>query len=356
VNHRIKRLASCFCDDKNAAMITSSVNRFYYTGFSSSSGILLITSKKAWLLVDFRYYEAARKKALGLDIVLLENAGRQVKAVIAGEKITRLSSESRSLSVSDWLSWKKELSPLELSADNKLSDYICSQRKIKDRDEIASLLRAQNIADSCFEEILNHISPGISEKQIAFRLACFLRERGADRESFDIIALTGPNTSLPHGTPSERLVEAGDFVLLDFGVKKDGYCSDMTRTIAVKHISDEKHKVYETVLAAHLAARSAIIVGTTCRHVDKAARDVIDNSIFKGSFGHSTGHSLGLEIHEQPIFSPSSADIVEPGLVMSVEPGIYLENKFGCRIEDVVSIEKDKSISLTEISKELLIV
>ena len=179
--------------------------------------------------------------------------------------------------------------------------------------------------------------------------------RGGEKLAFDTICVSGVNSSLPHGVPGDKIIEAGDFVTLDFGVTVAGYCSDMTRTVAVGHATDEMVTVYNTVLQAQLAALDTVKVGVKCRDVDAAARKIIDDAGYKGCFGHGTGHSVGLEIHEDPRFSQKTEDVCRSGLIMTVEPGIYLAGKFGCRIEDMIFIGNSKVENLTNSPKELII-
>jgi Xaa-Pro aminopeptidase len=355
MNERIKRLISNFPETIDAALITSAVNRQYYSGFSSSSGVLLITRQNARLIVDFRYYEAAKREVRDLDVLLLKNEGDQIQKLLCDENAVNIGFETKYATVQDYLYWKKSLPNLTLQLSNSLSELISKQRRIKTAHEIALMKNSQNIVDRCFLEILNMIKPGVSEKEIAVQLSCLMRKMGAEKEAFDIIALTGSNTSMPHGVPSDRIVVQGDFFLMDFGVNYRGYCSDMTRTVAVGYADDEKQKVYQIVLSAQKAAINAIKTENSCKTVDEAARKLIDSSGYQGCFGHSTGHSLGLEIHEEPSFSFASLDDIEPGLVMSVEPGIYIGGSFGCRIEDVVHITEHGAENLTGAPKELIV-
>ena len=355
MNERIKKLISNLPETIDAALITSQVNRQYFSGFLSSNGVLLITKRNARLLVDFRYFEAAKREVQDLDVLLLKNEGEQIHKLLCDDGSMNIGFESKYATVQDYLYWKKSLFSLKLELNNPLSELISRQRRIKSAHEIALMKDAQKIADRCFEEILNMIKPGVFEKEIALQLSCYMRKMGADKEAFDIIALTGSSTSMPHGVPSDRAVVNGDFFLMDFGVSYRGYCSDMTRTIAVGYADDEKQKVYQTVFYAQKAALNAIKIGNSCKIVDEAARGHIDRSGYQGCFGHSTGHSLGLEIHEEPSFSYASPDFVESGLVMSVEPGIYIDGSFGCRIEDVVYITEQGAESLTRAPKELIV-
>ncbi len=244
---------------------------------------------------------------------------------------------------------------MEFPEENALNDLILRHRSLKSGEEYQIMQRAQDITDRCYAQLLNFIREGVTEMEIVHELSRLIKAFGSQGESFETIAVGGENGSMPHGEPTERPRRAGDFLTLDFGVKLDGYCSDMTRTLAIGHVSDEQRHIYETVLRAQNAAFEAVAVGAPCSAVDEAARGVIGAAGVEKQFGHATGHALGLEIHEGPRFSPRETAAIEAGLVMSVEPGIYLEGRCGCRIEDVIYVTKDGFVNLTASPKELLV-
>ena len=337
----------------DAAIITSNVNRRYYTGFPSSAGTLLILGDKRVLFVDFRYIEAARKAADGYEVEMIKYPIGRIKELLLKAGAKSLAIEVDRTTVKEYERLKKELDGIEV-VDGGLARAIELQRAVKSHDEYLLMQKAQDIADKSYGQLLSQIGAGMTERQVAVRLASLIRENGAERESFDTIVVSGQNSSMPHGVPSDRKLQNGDLVTIDFGVKLNGYCSDMTRTFAIGKIGDEEKRVYDTVLQAQQAAFSAIKLGTPCRNVDAAARELIYNAGYEGCFEHTLGHSLGLEIHEGPRFSPTEEALVEPGLVLSVEPGIYLSGRFGCRIEDVVYITEDGFINLTHSPKELI--
>ena len=233
---------------------------------------------------------------------------------------------------------------------------ISSLRQKKDAEEIAKIRAAEALGDAAFSYILDKIRPGVSEIEIALELEFFMRKNGASGLSFETIAASGVRSAMPHGTASEKMIEKGDFLTLDFGCVLDGYCSDMTRTVVIGAPDLRQKEIYETVLLAQETALSKIEPGVACAEIDRAAREVIQNAGYGDCFGHALGHSVGIEIHEKPVFSPKSKDILEEGHVITVEPGIYLENFGGVRIEDVVAVCGKKAENLTKSPKNFIII
>ena len=229
-------------------------------------------------------------------------------------------------------------------------------RSIKDSEELKNICAAQALTDATFDYALNCIKPGISERELMLDMEFFMRKNGSEGTAFDFIVVSGKNSSLPHGVPTDKKIEIGDFVTMDFGAVVNGYRSDMTRTVGVGSITKEQKTVYDTVLKAQKAAIDYIKSGVKCCDADKVARDIIDLAGYKGCFGHSLGHSVGIEIHESPNCSPKCEKILLPGMIMTVEPGIYIEDKFGVRIEDMVQVREDGCINLTKSRKELIII
>ena len=353
---RIEKLMQALPADLDGVFITSSVNRLYYTNLRSSAGILLATREKAYFLIDFRYIEIARKTIKNAEVMLLEGNGKaQLQKIIEKHGLKKIGIESSYLSVESYLSYKELLAPAELSFDNRVSEIITRQRMIKTADEVKAIQVCQDLTDDTFNHILGFIKEGKTEKEVALEMEFYMRKKGAEEVSFSFIVVSGANSSLPHGVPGNKKIEKGDFVTMDFGAAIGGYGSDMTRTVAVGEVSDEQKRLYDTTLKAQLAALDAIEVGKKCFDIDKVARDIIYGAGYEGCFGHGLGHSVGLEIHEEPRFSMASTAVCEPGLIMTVEPGIYLEGKFGARIEDMVYIQEDGSVlNLTHSPKELI--
>lgn len=352
---RIERLQKKMpCD---GAVIFSEVSRRYLTGFPSTEGVLLITRDKAYLIVDFRYIEAARAavKDPGCEVVLLS---RQDNLPVLAKKlgVKNASIESTKLSVQEFAQLRKELPEVTFDQSGVFDEILTAMRMQKDAGELQAIRDSQKITDASFEHILPFVKPGVKETDIAIEIEYFMKKQGAQKVSFDLIVVSGEKTSLPHGVPGPRAVRSGDFVTMDIGAVYNGYCSDMTRTVAVGQISDEQKKLYDIVLHAQLEAEKVVRAGMVCRDVDKVARDIIEKDAgYAGCFGHGLGHSVGLEIHEDPRFSPTCSTVLKEGMVMTVEPGIYLENKFGVRIEDMVAVTADGCENLTKSQKELII-
>jgi Xaa-Pro aminopeptidase len=244
---------------------------------------------------------------------------------------------------------------VEVDTSPVLSDTIDRLRAIKDAAEIAAMRRAQAITDACFSYILPKIRPGVREIDLALDMEMFMRSHGAGKLAFPIIFVAGSKTSLPHGEPGENRIQTGDFVTMDFGANVDGYCTDMTRTVAVGHVTDEQKRVYNTVLQAQLSGCSYAKAGQRGCEVDRVARDFIAAMGYGAYFGHGLGHAVGIEIHEEPRYSSSCEEIIRAGMMMTIEPGIYLPGKFGVRIEDTVLIGEEGCEILGSSDKNLLI-
>ncbi len=336
-------------------LITGEANRVYFTGFPSSAGALLITKDRAIFLIDFRYFEKARQSVPHCQ-VLLEIAGNQrLVEQVHGGQITRLYVETKAVSIAR-LKYLGSLFPtVSISLEDTFDQWIEAERSIKTPEEIAEIQKAQKITDDTFTYILQHLVPGKTEREIMLEMEFYLRKQGSEGVSFDFIVVSGKNSSIPHGVPGDKQIEHGDFVTMDFGAVVGGYHSDMTRTVAIGAVSDLQREVYNTVLQAQKAALEAIKPGKCCRDIDHIARALINQAGFEGCFGHGLGHSVGLEIHEQPCLNLSDEHLLEPGIMMTVEPGIYLENRFGVRIEDMVVVTQDGCADLTQSRKDLII-
>ena len=350
---RIKRLAHDLPEDMDAALITSEVNRRYYTGFVSSAGALLVTREKAVLLLDSRYVEAGGKKVTDAEVVLMTDMARQLNELFEEYKVKTVGIESGYMTVESLYSLRKVLN-VQMLDDPRLNSIILKHRCVKSEEEMAEIRAAQAITDKTFIHMLDLIKPGVSEKDLQLELDYYMLRNGATGLAFETILATGANGSMPHAVPSDNVIKEGDFVTMDFGAAHNGYCSDMTRTVAVGKITEEQEKVYNLVLDAQLAAIDAVRAGVPCNSIDKVARDMIYGAGYEGRFGHGLGHSLGLEIHENPRFSMLCSDITEVGTVMSVEPGIYLDGRFGVRIEDIVMITENGCEVITKSEKKLV--
>lgn len=336
------------------ALITSEPGRFYMTGFHSSAGTVVITPRKALFLIDFRYIEKARNVIKHFDVVLAEKLIEQLSNFFDKEKIDRIYCETGSLSVEEFKNFSKNFK-VTVSKSDKLDKELVRLRSIKTPVEISYIKKAQEFTDKTFSYILERIKAGRSEKDVMLDMEFYMRKLGSEGVSFDFIVVSGKNSSLPHGVPSDKLIEKGDFITMDFGAVYNGYRSDMTRTVAVGYVSEKQKHVYDLVLKAQLDSIAAIKAGKVCSDIDKISRDVIYGAGFEGCYGHGLGHSVGIEIHESPNFNSKCHTKLIPGMIMTVEPGIYLENEFGVRIEDMVAVTKDGCNILTESPKDLII-
>ena len=337
------------------AIIQNPVNRFYLSGFRSSAGMIVLTENKAVLLVDFRYFEKAKKTVQNMEVLLANNFFANAKEMLETENIKKILPETDFINLDSFERMKKAFEGIEVSNDNSLSQTISSLRQIKSAEETECIKKSQGITDNAFAHILNFIKAGVTEREIALELEFFMRKTGSEGVAFDTIAVSGKNSSLPHGVPTEKPLENGDFLTMDFGAVYNGYCSDMTRTVAVGYVTDEQQKVYDTVLKAQLSALKDVGPNKVCKEIDKIARDII-NAEYEGCVGHGLGHSVGLEIHENPALNTRDETLLKAGVIMTVEPGIYIPDKFGVRIEDMVLITDTSYENLTKSPKELIII
>lgn len=351
----LKKLQSTLKEGESAA-IFSSVSRFYLTGFSSSDGTLFLTPSSARLYLDSRYLEMARrgqKKGEISEEILLCASGFAEDFMQYGKENEGKKAffEDRRITVSALSNLKEKFPLVEFSP---LGDAIETMRVVKSAKEIERIAASQALAEAAFEYILGRLSPGRSEREIAAELEFFMKKNGASAPSFETICVSGTRSSLPHGRASEALLEENSFITMDFGCVLDGYSSDMTRTVCLGKADEEMKSVYETVLSAQTAGIFAVKAGVKGSEVDRAAREVIEKAGFGEYFGHSTGHGIGLEVHEAPSFSPRSESEIPAGAVLSVEPGIYLPGKFGVRIEDLVVVEDGSCRNLNRSPKNLI--
>ncbi len=353
MSNKIQKIQQ-FINKGEALLITSDENRFYFTGFHSSAGTLLVTNDKAIFLIDFRYVEKAKKTLDFCEVILFERGGVTVKDLLERENISKLYVETSRISFGQYSAMKKQYGEI-LTDSGELDAKIEECRAIKDQKELSLIKAAQKLTDETFSYILTKIEAGRTEKEVMLDMEFYMRRLGSEGVSFDFIVVSGKNSSLPHGVPTDKRIEKGDFITMDFGSVVGGYRSDMTRTVAVGYASDEMKKVYETVAAAQKAAFEKIKAGVICSDVDKAARDLIYSAGYEGCFGHGLGHSVGVEIHEMPSFSPACDEVLKAGTIMTVEPGIYLEDKFGVRIEDMVYVTEEGYENLTNSDKSLII-
>ena len=337
----------------DAMLVTSEPGEFYAVGFHGE-GAALITPDKTWYYTDSRYIEAARQLISGAEVILW-TAGNgfreQIAALVKAHGVAKLGFEEEYMSVSSHTAWTKAVEAQFLPA----SELLTTLRQVKDAGELAAMREAQRVTDEALLEILNFIKPGLTESEVAARLTYIMARKGAERNSFDPIVACGANGSKPHAVPGPAVIQSGQFVTMDLGCVVHGYCSDMTRTVAVGQPTEEMELVYNTVLRAQLAGIAAAHAGVTGKEVHEAGAKVIADAGYGEYFGHGFGHSLGIEIHENPGFHLRNDKPIPAGALLSAEPGIYLPGKFGVRIEDVIMLTEGGCIDITHSPKQLII-
>ncbi len=341
--------------DFDAALIVSPENRFYFTGFNSTDGFLIAGENEAVFITDSRYIEAAQNRIKDCRVELQERDMAQLKRVLDSFGAKTVAVEADRLTVSMLARFTKALEGIDIIPDGSLDSGVNALRGIKDASEVDKIVKAQRIAEKGFEHICNFIKEGKTEKEIQLELDFFMLSHGAQALSFETIAVSGSNGSMPHGVPTDKPVKKGELITLDFGAVFEGYHSDMTRTVALGFADEKQKEVYNTVLKAQLNSIASIKAGVTGKEADEAARSVIRDAGYGDYFGHGTGHGVGVEIHEYPSVSPANGKPLEAGNIVTVEPGIYLPGKFGVRIEDMVLVTEDGCKNLTACPKELII-
>ncbi|RED61669.1 M24 family metallopeptidase [Cohnella lupini] len=353
-NNRVTLLRESIAKSEGTALlVTHPVNRRYLTGFTGSSGVVLITADHAALITDFRYREQAPQQAQGFQIV---EHGQSVHATVA-ELLRQWGIEALLIEESDvtyatYIAMEKALSPAKLLPSDGIVEKL---RMIKDESELAIMQDAANLADRAFDHILGYIKPGVSEKAIALELEVFMRSQGATSSSFDTIVASGERSALPHGVASDRIIGRDEFVKLDYGAYYNGYCSDITRTVVVGKPSDKHREIYDIVKEAQQYALDHLVPGMTGKEGDALTRDIITRYGYGEYFGHGTGHGLGMEIHEAPRLSLTGDIVLVPGMTVTVEPGIYLPGFGGVRIEDDIVITDAGIRILTSSPKQLIV-
>lgn len=350
--------AALAAQQADGALISSELNQRYLSDFAYTDGYLLITPQDAFLLTDFRYLEAAQASCSAFTV--LEPNGTMTDALrqlITEHRLKTLMVEDASLSCADYQRLNKELGAVTLCTG--ASALLKDLRAVKSPEELARIRGAQRITDLAFTHIVSVLAdrpPDMTERDVALELEFFMRKHGAEATAFPTIAVSGSASSLPHGIPRDLPLQAG-FLTMDFGALYQGYCSDMTRTVVLGKADSDMKQVYGTVLSAQLAALEAIHEVISCRAADEVARSVIRSAGFGDCFGHSLGHGVGMYIHESPNLSPRAPEDakLKRGHVVTVEPGIYLVGRYGCRIEDMIGIDANGSVfNFTKSPKELL--
>lgn len=349
MQNRVNKLRKLLNDDE-AALISGYPNIFYYSGFTSDDAYLIISHDLQLLVTDSRYTIQAHEQTDGFEIIDIKTGFENVFARV---KESRIGYEEDKLTVGDYKRlWRKLASYQDFI---RLQKTIDAPRRTKSAEEIKKIAEAEKIGDMAFEYILPRIKAGRTEREIALELEFFMKKQGASSLSFETIAASGARSAMPHGAASSKIIENGDFLTLDFGCVFEGYCSDMTRTVVIGKADDKQKEIYDVVLRAQKSAIDMIEEGKKCSDIDAAARKVITDAGYGDNFGHGLGHSVGIEIHEMPSFSPKCHDEVENGNVITVEPGIYIEGFGGVRIEDLIAVEDRNVRNLTFSPKELII-
>lgn len=333
----------------DAVLISSPENLQYYSGFTGGEAVLVLQNNSLTLFTDSRYFVQVKEEAP--DFTLIDITKTKPTVYLQDVSPETIGFEE------DFVSAKAAKAMADALPDSAwlgIDSEILTQRSIKDEAELALIRQAAMLADQAFSHVLPMLKPGACERDIALELEWYMRKHGASGVSFPIICASGFRSAMPHGVASKKILTVGDFVTMDFGCFYQGYASDMTRTVVLGKANPEQKKIYETVLSAQLAALEHLRAGITGKEADAVARNIISEAGYGEAFGHSLGHGVGLQIHEQPNLSPRSDTVLKPGAVVSVEPGIYIEGFGGVRIEDLVIITETGCENLTHSEKKLL--
>ena len=351
----LDKYLSLLGEKADGLLLTSRYSRHYGAEFDIAEGVAIVSAKGCRYFTDSRYIESAENNIRGFEVLMTDRENpfsKRINDAIADFGITTLGYEENYLTVVELMAYEKRLNAKLVPMNAEISGF----RAVKEDWELDHMRKAQAIADKAFAEVCTRIKPGMTEKELQAELIYCLYKNGGEGLSFDPIVVSGPNTSLPHGVATDRVIREGDFITMDFGVLLSGYCSDMTRTVAVGYATEEMKKVYDTVLQAQLAGIAATRAGVPGKDIDAAARKVITDAGYGEYFGHGYGHSLGLEVHESPSPNAGNDRPMPVGAVASAEPGIYLPGKFGVRIEDVVIFTEDGCENITFSPKNLIII
>ncbi len=348
MQNRIEKLCEKLHDNE-AVFISSYPNIFYYSGFTSEDAYLLISHDAKYIITDSRYTIQAREQAKGFEVLDIKDGFQRAFSKLPEKYIGY---EESTMSVREFKSLRNKLA--EYQDFVEMQKTINEQRRIKSDEEIKKIAEAEKIGDKAFSYILDKIKVGKTEREIALELEFFMKKQGATALSFDTIAASGVRSAMPHGVATDKKIENGDFLTLDFGCVFEGYCSDMTRTVVVGKANEKQKEIYDVVLSAQKAAIDKVTSGIPCNEIDAVARDIITDAGYGDNFGHGLGHSVGIEIHESPNFSPRCNDIICDGNVITVEPGIYIDGFGGVRIEDLIAVKDGKAVNLTSSPKELI--
>ena len=351
----LEKYRSLLGEKMDGLLLTSRYSRHYSAEFDIAEGVAVVTREAALYFTDSRYIESAQNNITGFEVVEMNRANPYNKLIndaIAKYDISCMGYEEIYMTVAEQSRFAENLHCTLVPASASIDSF----RAVKEPWELERIRKAQQITDQASAEVLTRIKAGMTEKQLQAELIYCLYKNGGEGLSFDPIVVSGPNTSLPHGVATDRVIREGDFITMDFGAIYGGYCADMTRTVAVGFATEEMRKVYDTVLAAQQAGIAISKAGVTGKEIDGAARQVITDAGYGEYFGHGYGHCIGMECHELPSCSPGGVTAMEVNMVSSAEPGIYLPGKFGVRIEDLVIFTPDGCENITKSPKNLIII
>lgn len=353
MKERIEKLRERFAGaGVEALYITNPENRFYLSGFTGTAGSLLLGLKNNYLFTDFRYTGQAAQECPDYQVIETSGESSEVlREYLTGEGITLLGLEGDYLTYNQFQTLKEKLGGVEIKTVDGLVEEL---RARKDKGELALIEEAVRLADEAFQEVLPLIRPGVSEREVALQLEYSMRRMGAEGAAFKTIVASGYRSALPHGVASARIMAPGDLVTLDFGAVYSGYHSDITRTVVLGRPDKKQEEIYQLVLEAQMSAIESLRAGVKALDVDGAARRIIEQAGYGNQFGHSTGHGVGLSIHEKPRLSAKDQSILEEGMVVTIEPGVYLPGWGGVRIEDTVLVLDGGCRVLTRTPKEKL--
>ncbi|MBR6524341.1 MAG: aminopeptidase P family protein [Clostridia bacterium] len=353
--NRVERFRLAAALKQNEGVIIHKPSNIYYLSGYTGEGLLVIGTSFAAVVTDFRYTEQCERQAPDCQCLMVGQGLGHVQIaynLFKDHGIDTVRFEDDKVTVQAFEGIKAAMPDMTFVSLNRAPE---NMRIVKDEEEISYIEEACRISCAAFEDILTFVKPGMTEKQVQLHLDFKMLELGAEGHAFSTIAAAGENGSLPHAIPSDRVINVGDMITLDFGAKKHGYCADMTRTFAVGAPSDEMKKIYYTVLQAQMECQEMLSPGICCKDVDSHARKIIDGAGYEGRFGHGLGHGVGIDIHEAPRLSQACTDLLVPGHVVTVEPGIYIPGLGGVRIENTCAITKDGYRSLVHAERELII-
>ncbi len=352
----VVRMQEMLKDASHAALIISAVNRRYFTGFYSKEGYLLITKEAVYLIVDARYYENACRTAQNCTVMMLNDLQKQLGSLLDLHSITRVSMEYDRVTIAELTRLSKRFKFVTFDCSSRLSDSIDRLRIIKTDEELRRISFAQRIAEAALSKTISRLCPGMTEKQIAAMLNYYMMDMGADGTAFDTIAASGINSSFPGVLPTDKPIEPGDFLTLNFGAVYCGYCSEISRTIVIGRPTDDMKHIYNAVWGANTDAIKAVRTDITGKVIDNVARATLEAWSFEEYFTHGLGHGIGLESREPPRISSKSDFSLRENMVITIEPGVYIPGKYGVRIADTVIITENGCRNITEIPKTLIYV